>query len=417
MRMRLRWRALTPPPAIGRHGSDDARHASVRQLCDRISWRNQSALQRIATIGLIVLWPLAMMAYIPLHVARFGGSVRKTTGKSRFRQAGEQVALILRYRLSPKHYYRFRLYLPELWRQAGHILPRNQIDAIVYPLLRRSVAAKSQPLADKAGFAALCTENSLPHVPVLKTFVRGREAARTGMPGGTLGNGDLFVKPVKGSRGRHTERWRRLSDGRYRSTVGQELDASALLAHVAAISARRPMLVQPALSNHPDLAEISSGALCTMRVVSWRNEVGESEVTNAILRMPVDANSPVDNFHAGGIAAPIDLATGELGRATDIGNNPDIVWHDLHPLTGRRIAGRRIPMWTDVLNLAQRAHRAFDGHIVVGWDIALLKDGPCLVEGNQSPGVGTLQRAAGVPLGGHRFGILMAHHLRPHFTA
>jgi hypothetical protein len=35
--------------------------------------------------------------------------------------------------------------------------------------------------------------------------------------------------------------------------------------------------------------------------------------------MAIGNNTTVDNFHAGGIAAPVDLRTGALGRATDVG--------------------------------------------------------------------------------------------------
>jgi hypothetical protein len=413
MGLQVRWRALLPPPFLGLDNADDGRAPNVRRLCSRVLWRHLSALQRLAAALLIVLWPLQAIVSAWPQLRRYGEGVRKASGKGRLRQLLEQVSLILCHRISPKHYYRFRLYMPGLRRQAGDFLMRNQMDGIVYPLLQRPEAARSQPLRNKMKFAAHCRANELPHVPTLALFVRGRRRAGTG----TLDGRDLFVKPVRGSRGAGAERWNNSGGRHYRSTQGRELDQAALLRRIAKLSRREPFLLQPAVRNHPGFLDLTTGALCTMRLVSWRNEAGAFEVTDAIIRMPVDPASPVDNFHAGGIAAPIDIATGTLGRATDMGNRPEIVWHDAHPVTGARIAGRRLPFWSKTVELARRAHEVFDRHVVIGWDIAVLDDGPCLIEGNQHPGVGTLQRAAGVPLGDRRFGALVAHHLKPYLRA
>jgi hypothetical protein len=127
--------------------------------------------------------------------------------------------------------------------------------------------------------------------------------------------------------------------------------------------------------------------------------------------MAIGANSTVDNFHAGGILANVDLASGRLGRATDIGLTPDIGWVDEHPDTKAAITGRRLPLWPEVLALASRAHAAFSHRVLVGWDIAVAADGPCLVEGNVAPDSDLHQRASGEPLGGGRFGELLAYHL------
>jgi hypothetical protein len=394
-------------------GSGNAKSASVRRLCGRVLWRHATMRQRLAALGLILLWPPAMIYLILKHTRRHGEGVKRASGKSRFRQGLEQAWLVLRHRVPPKHYYRFRLYRPGMWRQAGSLLLRNQIDGIAYPLLRQPDAARLQPLKDKARFAEFCRANGLPNVPTLLTFRRGRAPGVGDKHRSALGNGDLFVKPVSGSRGAGAERWQRLDSGRYRSTRGRVLDADGLLAHLAKRARGKSILVQPAVRNHPGLHDLTAGALSTMRLISWRNEVGDFEVTDAILRMPVDPASPVDNFHAGGIAAPIDLATGRLGRATDLGRGSEVVWFDVHPFSGAPIAGQRIPMWQEALELAARAHGKFHMHTVIGWDIAILENGPCIIEGNERPGVGTLQRAAHVTLGDTRFGVLLAHHLEP----
>jgi hypothetical protein len=88
-------------------------------------------------------------------------------------------------------------------------------------------------------------------------------------------------------------------------------------------------------------------------------------------------------------------------------------WHDKHPTTGAQIEGTRLPFWEELRSLAIRAHEAFADRVIVGWDIAIDADGPIVVEGNGSPDVDLMQRF--MELGfcqRHRFGELLAHHLR-----
>ena len=69
-------------------------------------------------------------------------------------------------------------------------------------------------------------------------------------------------------------------------------------------------------------------------------------------------------------------------------------------------------MWDQVLDVARRAHAAFADQIVVGWDVAVLEDGPALIEGNKGPDLDIVQRTSGTPVGSSRLGILIAYHLR-----
>jgi len=82
---------------------------------------------------------------------------------------------------------------------------------------------------------------------------------------------------------------------------------------------------------------------------------------------------------------------------------------------------RRIPLSFTVngatvtgmaLELAARAHRIFPDYALIGWDIAILEDGPILIEGNGNPDMDIIQRFMRVGLRRHRFGELLAFHLR-----
>jgi hypothetical protein len=119
----------------------------------------------------------------------------------------------------------------------------------------------------------------------------------------------------------------------------------------------------------------------------------------------------VDNFHAGGVAAHVDLETGRLSAATDLGRCAAVGWRGVHPATGAAIAGRRLPCWPQTKALAIAAHRAFADHVLVGWDVAVLADGPCIVEGNSGPDLDIMQRPVRKPAGEGRLAELCAFHL------
>ncbi len=61
--------------------------------------------------------------------------------------------------------------------------------------------------------------------------------------------------------------------------------------------------------------------------------------------------------------------------------------------------------------LVVRTHELFPDLVALGWDVAILEDGPCLVEVNKGPDVDLIQRPHAAPLGPSRFGALLAFHL------
>jgi hypothetical protein len=76
--------------------------------------------------------------------------------------------------------------------------------------------------------------------------------------------------------------------------------------------------------------------------------------------------------------------------------------------------GRAIPCWRDVVQLVLRAHDAIDWHSVpaVGWDVAVLENGPVLLEGNNVPCSTLAQMPSGIPLGDTPFVRCVNAHLR-----
>ena len=403
--------SLFPPPRfpISSRVASNAPAQRVHQICNDAVWHSLGIGGRLYASLLALLWPLTASAVSIPWIRRNAASIRSMTGKSVWRQFFEIIDLAVRYRIIPRYYYIFELYIDAHRRQAGSYLMRYETKQIAYRMLRPERNEPGLPIKNKVNFAVCCREHALSALPIIAAFRDGTRISDLGER--VFPEGDLFVKPVFGKGGFGAERWNWIGEGRYRSTRGPELSGEALLQHIAGLSKKKPFMLQPAVDNHTDLRDLSIGALSTVRVMTCRDDRGGHEVTNAALRMSINPKSAVDNFHAGGIAAPVDLVTGELGPASDLGLGPKFVWHDTHPLTGGQISGRILPCWQEVIALAVRAHAAFPEWAVIGWDVGILDHGPCLVEGNKGPDVDIIQRTARGPIGSGRFGELLAYNL------
>jgi Sugar-transfer associated ATP-grasp len=392
----------------------------IHRCFSREGWRESNLQGRLELCAGILAWPFIMPAVVGVFTWYNGGWVREKSGKGIVRQVCEQFRLAAANALLPPWYYIFELYDDQKRRRAGEYLNRFETKRFIYPFLRKYNGGLPVPevrsteyLSDKALFADRCAEFGLPAVPALMVLEHGRVVRSAA----SLPEIDLFVKLLRGTGGRGAQRWEYQGDGQYRDHTGSTLHAAALIEHLKAqtLATGKGCVVLPRLVNHPDIADLSTGALATVRAVTCRNERDEFEVTNASLRMAQGRTSIVDNFHAGGIVAKVDLRTGTVGPATDgaMALGPGRGWCERHPDTGGQIAGRTLPCWQETLNLARRAHtRAFSDHVIVGWDIAIVGDGPRLIEGNKGPDLDLVQKSHREPLGNARLGELLAFNLR-----
>ncbi len=355
-----------------------------------------------------LVWPVALAVAILVFTRRNGKAIAARTGIPTGDQVKGQIMMAARYAIAPFWYYMFELYLPDRRSRAGLYLTAHETIGPAYSLLQPPAGADH--LDDKIWFAEHCHESGISAVPVFMHFSGGKQQPLRG-GSSALPDADLFIKPRSGSGGHRMERWDFIAGDRYRNAFGDVMSGDELLAKLKAQSLQDDFLVQPRLANHPALDDISNGALATVRLLTCRNEHGRAEAVNAAFRMAI-GNSVVDNFHQGGLATAVDLATGTIAIASDIGVRPDVGWRGTHPVSGARFAGRSLPHWRQVVDLAIRAHEAFPHRIVVGWDVAMLADGACIIEGNGKPDLDIHQRAERRPLGHARIAELLAFNLR-----
>jgi hypothetical protein len=348
----------------------------------KIFWRKSKVMLQS------VVWPLACVASALRHTLHYGVRTRELSGKTAFRQFLEQLELGIGEGVPPRSYYLFSLFdetRKELAPAFVHYHENNYLTALFATSAERNI------LDEKLRFHDFCQETGFPTPPVPAVFQKGAQVKGISLPAI-----DLIVKPLTGYCGQRIERWVCDENGNYSSRGKGPLSGDALKTCLEKLSTHGGLLVQPRLLNHDYLAGLSTGGLCTARLVTVRTPDGKPELVAAMLRMPL-GNSVVDNFSAGGIACPIDFRSGVL-RGPAVSWTPLSAGHDHHLDTAKEIDGVRLPDWDKAIRICIDAHTAFTSCPAIGWDIAFTQDGPVLVEGNLPFGIEITQFVSGTPL-------------------
>ncbi len=317
---------------------------------------------------------------------RFGENPASVAGAGR-----NPAVLALRIALSGHSCREYLGYASVVDRPLLYI-SRADLKGRIYRMVRPA-RRDDQPLTQKSRFSRRLAELGLPH-PEFYGEVDATD------PGGfRLPKRSILAKPIGGRGGSGIQIFHHdttsgsfLLNDATRTSVSEE----ELFRILGSQKAGKRYVIQELLSAHPDLAGFSTGALPTARVLTGVDVHGEFTVLAAAFRMATRADVGVDNFHKGGLATAVDIPTGTLGSAISL-KSPERLTH--HPLSGARIEGFVLPDWGTVVTLALEAHRAFDKHRFVGWDIGITDRGPVIVEGNAQPDPDIHQRAEGRPLG------------------
>ncbi|MEZ5829953.1 MAG: sugar-transfer associated ATP-grasp domain-containing protein [Dongiaceae bacterium] len=400
------------PPAMSLFAPARYNHTPIGRLrreAQRAFWQSAPWWKIPIMVLCAPAWPFAIAATSVRQLQRHGSRVKAESGRSYAAQVVDHFSVGLTSHLWPHQYYMFELYDPVRCRRAYEYLRRPETKGALYKLLRTSYDEPGR-FRDKLLFFRACQRVGVRTVPVVLAVENGivlhpAQGAPFSFP-----RSDLFIKPQSGRGGNGAEVVR-YGAGYYMRADGRRMTEAELIDELTAMSLAASIIVQPRLENHSDLSEINMNALSTVRVVTGTGFDGRGKVLAAALRVASRKDSVIDNFHAGGIAAAIDLDSGSLGQATDLGLSPNSAWHSKHPITGGQIEGLQVPDWSEMVALAETAHTRLADRVILGWDMAPLPDGPCIIEANAHPDLDICQRTLRTPLGNEELGRLMAHHI------
>lgn len=178
---------------------------------------------------------------------------------------------------------------------------------------------------------------------------------------------DIIAKPVDGTRG----------DGIFKIVADDVSDWQQLYKKLKEDN----YLLEQCIEECDELKAFHPSSLNTIRVVTISKD-NRCEVFGALFRMGAHG-SIIDNTHAGGIYAPINIDTGVIDiPAIDAHNNH----YDVHPDTGKKIKGFNIPDWGKIVEVCKDASRTIPNIHFAGWDVCINKKGEIeIIEGNHAP--------------------------------
>lgn len=178
---------------------------------------------------------------------------------------------------------------------------------------------------------------------------------------------DLIAKPIDGTRG----------EGIFKIMFSEVGDWEALYGKLVTGS----YLLEQCLQECDELASFHPSSLNTIRVVTISNQ-GRCTVFGALFRMGA-RGSVIDNTHAGGVYAPINVETGVIDiDAIDSKNRH----YSKHPDTGKNIKGFKIPLWDQIIETCKQASQTVPNIRFAGWDLCVTPNGRVeIIEGNHAP--------------------------------
>lgn len=139
-------------------------------------------------------------------------------------------------------------------------------------------------------------------------------------------------------------------------------------------------VLQEALTQHPDLAKFNPTSANTLRIAVYRSVVDDApHVVSAVLRIGKRGEF-VDNVHAGGISAGINLETGRIDNfLMDINGNRKTVWNDIDFASTVNF----VPSWQQAKALAEDVASRLSHMRLIAFDISIDHTGrPRLIEFN-----------------------------------
>jgi hypothetical protein len=387
-----KWLALGQygfPFAIGHYTSPVGRFRALARRT-RFAWRGRlgrAPLQIAMTLG----WPV-------------GAFARAVQAHSRMRERGQapngvyvlldMYWLALRHSIPPLEYELYEFNRAGRRKDTHEYVFWNDLPGLT--ALNERLAADNRDVQDKNRFADICANHGFPHVPTLAVFERGKQVYPATPFAADLPQ--IWTKALRLSGGAGGTKWIKGGDGHY-FTHNRRLRTDELADEFR----KQDCLVQPFIENHRDIARVSNGALASLRIVTGMHAHGQAEFVTALIALPHGAR----DTSIARIPCSIEPETGRIRKAILLDGEAIAD----HPDTGVPILGISLPFWHESVELVRRVHAtAFSRFAFLGWDIALTRDGPTLLEANSSWDTISHQMLDG-PLGHTAFSRLVGYYV------
>lgn len=306
-----------------------------------------------------------------------GNTIKEAHGVSKFSQLKSLLFLAFVKKTPPDYYYSKKAYSKKDLKLSENYLINKHLISIHSRLLARTTHRGI--INNKIEFYKHCQIYKDQLLTIIGIAKEGKFYFLSGF--NKFPKKNLFLKPTEGNGGRNCYAINWSEKGYDMSILKFPVYGPGLQNILSKNSHQESLLLQYQYSNCKEMENLSSGALITSRVTSYIDVDRSIKFFFSCLMMPT-GNIVVSNGVHGGILAKIDFETGILGPAYRL-EDEETELH-IHPNTGAKITGFKLPFWEEVIKMCQKFHALFPDIPSIGWDVCYTDEGPKIIEGNLS---------------------------------
>lgn len=185
-----------------------------------------------------------------------------------------------------------------------------------------------------------------------------------------LADGKYVCKPTLGQCGRDIFLVE-ITDGNFKFNNGKNIN------DLKDALKKEPYIIQEFVVQHDAMKKLNASSVNTIRIVTTKFN-SNVHLFVAVLRIGV-TDSLMDNAAAGGTYVGIDSKTGKLLKYGYYHNRPMEL---KHPISNVVYEGYQIPFWNETVEMVKKLHLYFRKYPSIGWDVAITKNGPQIIENN-----------------------------------
>lgn len=139
---------------------------------------------------------------------------------------------------------------------------------------------------------------------------------------------------------------------------------------------------------HPELARLNPESVNCVRAYTFVESNLEVSIWAMYLR--IGNGTKMDSVSQGGMALALD----EKGRTFGpiMSKNPFTAMPPIHPFSKQALVGFQVPHFEAIKKVVCQSALATPKVRMIGWDVAITPEGPCLIEGNDRGSHVTFQR-------------------------
>ena len=193
---------------------------------------------------------------------------------------------------------------------------------------------------------------------------------------------EIIVKPVDGEGGNGVEK----------IFIGSKTDIKKLYNDLIK---NNQLLIEECIKQNSLINELYEKSVNTLRLFTFFDGK-EAHVLNSVFK--IGNGGVTDNFSSGSMYTFTDDKGEIIVPAIDRDDNIFVT----HPISKKTIVGFKVPYYAEACQMVLEAAKVIPEVKYVGWDVAISKKGPAIIEGNSFPGVFQIKPS----LGGKKEGLI-----------